>query len=161
MLPLHVFFRTILKREGYCCLSVWLHIHLSSQKCIWLPSFNWNDPKVSKESFTFMRPAQNWESPGFFWTWAIVSFFKYFFLNKLCQIPSSLMSLNNHLLNKHLFCISRFLMPNPPISLGWHKIFHLANLYFFFMFFRLPKESWTVVVQSFKYLFRDLKKRIT
>ena len=47
------FFRTILKREGYCCLSVWLPIHLSSQKRIWLPSFNWNDPKLRIPWFLF------------------------------------------------------------------------------------------------------------
>lgn len=64
------FFRTI--RVGCWSLSLWLSIHLSSQNLIWLPSFNWKDPKFRNASLTFMRPTQKLESLGFLSTWAIV-----------------------------------------------------------------------------------------
>jgi len=46
-------------------------------------------------------------------------------------MSSSLMSLNTHLLSKHLFYKSKFKIPNPPWSLGVHNTSHFVNLYFF------------------------------
>lgn len=46
-------------------------------------------------------------------------------------MPSSLINLNSHLLRRHLFCKSMFLIPSPPTSFGWQMISHLTNLYFF------------------------------
>ena len=68
----------------------------------------------------------------FFVAYPIVLFRRYFLRSICCHMPSSLISLNNHLLNKHLFCISIFCTPGPHMSFGWHMILHLANLYFFF-----------------------------
>jgi hypothetical protein len=47
-----------------------------------------------------------------------------------CQTPSSLISLNSHLLSKLLFFNSKTSIPNPPWSLGRHMMFHLESLYF-------------------------------
>ena len=52
---------------------------------------------------------------------------RYLFLSKICHMPSSLSSLNNPLLSKHLFVIQRYAIPKPPSSFGWHKISNLAR----------------------------------
>jgi hypothetical protein len=41
--------------------------------------------------------------------------------------------LNNHLLSKHLFLISRTSIPRPPWSLGRQMMFHLVGLYFLYV----------------------------
>jgi hypothetical protein len=105
--------------------------HLSSQNWMWTPLLSLNRPKLRNESLTFMRPLQNWESPGFFCTWVIVCDLRYFRLSMVCHSPSSLINLNSHLFNKHIFYISIFWTHNPPWSFGWHMMFHLASLYFF------------------------------
>ena len=47
--------------------------------------------------------------------------------------PSAFMinQLNNGLLRRHLFCISKFVIPNPPWSFGVQIILHMNSLYFF------------------------------
>jgi len=61
-------------------------------------------------------------------------------------MPSSLMSLNTHLLSKHLFCKSKSKIPNPPWFLGVHSTSHFVSLYFFPMSLALPKESRSIVI---------------
>ena len=36
-------------------------------------------------------------------------------------------SASRQVVRKHLFCTSIFRIPRPPMSLGWHGMFHLAN----------------------------------
>jgi hypothetical protein len=55
--------------------------------------------------------------------------FIYLFLNSSCHMPSSFNSLKSHLLNKHLFYMSKLCIPKPPWTFGWHKSFHLTSLY--------------------------------
>jgi hypothetical protein len=43
----------------------------------------------------------------------------YFFLSTSCHKPSSLKSLNNHLLSKHLFWTSKSKIPSPPCTLAY------------------------------------------
>ena len=106
----------------------------------------WNFPKPKNWSFIAIKPIQNWESPAFFCTWLNVLFLRYLFRNKSCHNPSSLTNLNNHLLNKHLFWISRFCIPRPPRSFGWQRIFHFTNLYFFLCWSFCQKKSWSKVL---------------
>ena len=63
--------------------------------------------------------------------WITRFFLRYLFLSICCQMSSSLVSLNNHLLKKHLFWTFKSKTPNPPCSFGLHSISHLDNLYFF------------------------------
>ena len=125
------FFLAMLYREGYCWLRVKLPSHLSSQNLMFSPLFSWKLPKFRNLSLTFIKPDQNCESPGLFWIYAIGLSFMYFLFSRFCQRPSSLISLNNHLLSKHWFWMSKFFMPKPPWSFGWHIMLHLASLYFF------------------------------
>jgi hypothetical protein len=82
-----------------------------------------------KVSLTFIKLFQKCESVGFLTQLPRVLSFMYLFLKRSCHMPSSFNKLNSHLLNKHLFCMSKFCIPKPPCIFGWHKIFHLANLY--------------------------------
>jgi hypothetical protein len=116
------FFRVIKYNEGYSCFKVKSLIHLSSQNLVLLPLLSWNHPKYRKHSLTFIRPLQNWESPSFFCTCAIVYAFKYFFLSIFCHSPSSFINLKSHLLSKHQFCISILRILNSPSYFGWHII---------------------------------------
>ena len=85
------------------------------------PLFSWKLPKLRNLSLIFIKPDQKCESPGLFWTCAIGLSFMYFLFRRFCQRPSSLISLNNHLLSKHWFWMSKFFMPKPPWSFGWHR----------------------------------------
>ena len=109
------FLWTMLNKEGYLSFSGWLPNHLSSQNLIWEPFPTLKDPTFKNWSFTFMSPFQNCESVAFFVTSPKVLFLRYLFLNSDCQIPSSLYSLNNHLLSRHLFCKSKFCIPSPLV----------------------------------------------
>jgi hypothetical protein len=55
------------------------------------------------------------------------------FLISSCHMPSSLQSLKSHLLKRHLFCISKFCTPKPPLSFGRHTKGHFTDLYFFLL----------------------------
>jgi hypothetical protein len=103
---------------------------LSIQKRVWDPSFTLNEPKLMKVSLTFISPFQKWEYVGLLLQLPIVLSFIYLFFNYSCHMPSSFKSLKSHLLNKHLFWISKLCMPRPSWIFGWHIISHLANLYF-------------------------------
>jgi len=61
----------------------------------------------------------------FFSTWVRVLDLRYLFLSICCQMPSSLISLNNHLLKRHLFWTFKSIIPSPPCSFGLHNISHL------------------------------------
>ena len=95
--------RTMLNREGNWDFNVRLPSHMSSQNRICEPSLSKKCPKLRKLSFTPILLVQKYESPGFLLTCPRVLFFRYLFRNNSCQIPSSLHSLNNHLLSRHLF----------------------------------------------------------
>ena len=82
-------------------------------------------------SLTFIRPLQKCESVALRCAWDKVRLARYLRLNNDCHIPSSLRSLYNHLLKRHLLWTSKFKMPSPPTSLGWQITSHLASLYFF------------------------------
>ena len=84
-------------------------------------------PTLKNKSITFFKLVENLVSPGFFSIWVVVLFLLYFLLSKLYHIPSSFTSLKSHLLRSHLLCTSIFRIPRPPMSLGWHGMFHLAN----------------------------------
>lgn len=152
-------YRTMLYRLGYLCWSVKFPNHLSSQNLVACPLLTLNIPLARKRSLTFINPDQKCESPGFLTTCPKVLLPKYFFLKICCHIPSSFNNLNNHLLSKHLFWISMFLIPKPPKSLGWHRIFHLANLYFFFCWSDCQKKSRHQIIQFFKNLPRYFMMR--
>jgi hypothetical protein len=64
---------------------------------------------------------------GFAVTWEMVR--KYLLCKSSCHTPSSMKSLNSHMLSKLLFLNSNTSTPRPPWSLGRQIIFH--NLYFF------------------------------
>jgi hypothetical protein len=66
---------------------------------------------------------------GFLVRLARVLSFMYLLLNSSCHSSSSFNNLKIHLLNKHLFCNSKFCIPKPLWIFGWHKISHLASLY--------------------------------
>ena len=95
--------RTMLNREGNWDFNVRLPSHMSSQNRICEPSLSEKRPKLRNLSFTPIRLVQKYESPGFLLTCLRVLSFRYLFRNNSCQIPSSLHSLNNHLLSRHLF----------------------------------------------------------
>jgi len=61
----------------------------------------------------------------FFSTWVRVLDLRYLFLSICCQMPSSLISLNNHLLKRHLFWTFKSIIPSPPCSFGLRNISHL------------------------------------
>ena len=121
----------ILYKDRYCSLRAKFPSHLSSQNLVWLPLWMLKTERSRKRSFAFIRPDQKCESPGFQWTSPMVLFFKYFFLRRSCQTPSSLTSLYNHLLSKQTFWISRLMIPRPPWSFGKQRISHFNNQYFF------------------------------
>jgi len=83
-----------------------------------------------KSSFTFIRSAQNWESPGLLVTYVRDLEPRYLLRRSCSQMPSLLVSLHSHLLKRHLFWISKFIIPRPPGSLGLHRILHFESLYF-------------------------------
>ena len=56
----------------------------------------------------------------------------YFLLRSCCHTPSSVKSLNSHLLRSAVFFASRSWIPSPHWSFGRHSTLHLASLYFFF-----------------------------
>ena len=133
------FLLSILNNEENLVLSGWLSSQVSIQKRVCEPSLTLNDPNPMKVSLTFIRPFQKWESVGFLEQLPMVLCFRYLFRKRYCHNPSSFINLKSHLLNKHLFCTSKFCMPRPSCILGWHKIFHLANLYF-----RLCYKLWFI-----------------
>ena len=83
-----------------------------------------------KSSFTLIRPAQNWESLGFLVTCVRDLEPRYLLRKNHYQMSSSLVSLNSHLFKRHLFGISKFIIPRPPWSRGLHIILHFKSLYF-------------------------------
>jgi hypothetical protein len=85
----------------YCYFGGLLPIQISSQNLIFAPLLSWNVPNLRKRSFTFMRPAQNYESPCFLCTCPITFPCIYFLLSRSCQIPCSCSNLYHHLLNIH------------------------------------------------------------
>jgi hypothetical protein len=112
------FLLTILYREGNLFIKGSCPIHRSSQNLVWVPDCTLNLPLSNTNFFTSIKLDQKCESPFFFSTWEKVLFFKYFRLRICCHNPSSFNNLKIHLLSKHLFCISRSKMPNPPMLLG-------------------------------------------
>jgi hypothetical protein len=131
VLTVTLFFLTMLYNDGKSVLKGCGVIHESSQKHTWDPSPRSNLPIDRNSSLTFIRPAQNWESLGMYWTWVKVLSLKYLFLSNCCQIPSSFIGLKSHLLRRHLLWTPRFRTPNPPWSFGLHSTFYFVNLYFF------------------------------
>ena len=93
-----------------------------------------------KSSFTFIRSAQNWESPGLLVTYVRDLEPRYLLRRSCCQMPSSLVSLNSHLLKRHLFWISKFIILRPPWSLGLQRILHVESLYFLLFPFPCQKN---------------------
>jgi hypothetical protein len=66
---------------------------------------------------------------------------RYLFCNRCWRhTPYSLSILNSHLLNKHLFLISRNLIPGPCSSFERQIIFHLVNRYFLFVWSLCQKK---------------------
>ena len=126
-----LFFLTILYNAGKREFKGRGLIHESSQNHTWDPSPRSNLPNDRNSSLTFIRPAQNWESPGMYWTWVKVLSLKYLFLSNFYQTPSPFISLKSHFLKKHLLWTPRFRTPNPPWSFGVHTTSHFINLYFF------------------------------
>jgi hypothetical protein len=122
---------SILYRCGYCCFNGLLPVQIYSQNLIFTPLLSWNVPNLRNRFFTFMRPVQNYESPCFLYTCTITFPCIYFLLRRSCQIPCSCSNLYHHLLNKHLFWVSIFIIPIPPCSLGWHNTSYFASRYFF------------------------------
>ena len=54
-----------------------------------------------------------------------------YLLRRSCsQMPSLLVSLHSHLLKRHLFWISKLIIPRPPWSVGLQRILHFESLYF-------------------------------
>jgi len=127
----HFFFLTMLYSAGKIDFSGCDLIHESSQNRTWDPSPRSNLPSERNSPLTFMRLAQNWESPGMYWTYVKVLSLIYLFLSICCQTPSPLIHLKSHLLRRHLLETSKFKTPNPPWSFGVQTTFHLVNLYFF------------------------------
>jgi hypothetical protein len=121
---------TILNNEGNLSLSGLSPNQVSYQNLVWDPSFNLKEPSSIKESLMFIKLFQKWESVGFLTQLPKVLSLIYLFISNSYHMPSSFNNLYSHLLNKHLFWISKFWIPRPPWSLGWHITFHLANLYF-------------------------------
>ena len=111
-------FLTMLYRDGNCFIKGLFPIHKSYQNLTWLPSCTTNRSLSRKSFLTSISPLQNCKSPCLFSTWDKVLFLRYFFLSKFYHRPSSFKSLNNHLLNKHLFCVSKFIISNPPTLFG-------------------------------------------
>jgi hypothetical protein len=98
-----LFLLTISYNDGYLSQKDVLLIHLSSQNLICVPLLSLKDANLKKSSLTFIKPDQKCESPDFLTTFPIVWFFRCLFLKIVCHKPSSFISLNNHLLNKHCF----------------------------------------------------------
>ena len=94
--------QTMLNREGNWDFNVWLPSHMSSQNRIYEPSLSKKCPKLRNLSFTPIRLVKKYESPGFLLNCPRVLSFRYLFSNNSCQIPSSLHSLNTHLLSRQL-----------------------------------------------------------
>ena len=122
---------TRLNKLGYWSLRAEFPNHLSFQNLVCFPLCTLNVIHLRKSYFTDINPDQNYESPDFFSTWVRVLDLTYLFLSISCQMPSSLVSLNNHLLKRHLFCTFKSIILSPPCSFNLHSISHLDNLYFF------------------------------
>ena len=106
------FLLTMLNNEGNLSFSAWFPNQVSVQKQVCEPSFTLKEPKLMKVSF------QKCEFVGLLVQLSNVLSFMYFFLNSSYHKLSSFNSLKSHLLNKHLFCISKLCMPNPPWIFG-------------------------------------------
>jgi hypothetical protein len=126
-----LFFLTILYRARKRDFNGHGLIHASSQNHTWDPSPRSNLPNDRNSSLTFMRPAQNWESPGKYCTCVKLLSLKYLFLSNCCQTRSSLSNLKSHLLRRHLLCTPRFRTPNPLWSFDVQTTSHVVDLYFF------------------------------
>lgn len=118
-------------KAGYCSWSVALPSQLSSQKRIAAPSLMAKNLKWHKCFFATIRPAQKCESLGFQQVQDKAFDPKYFLHRSRCQ-PSSVRSLNSHLLSSAVFLTWRSWIPCPPRSLGRQTTSHLSSLYFFF-----------------------------
>jgi hypothetical protein len=89
--------RTMVYNVEYCSRRVVLPSHWSSQNRICDPSLIDKEPKQKKYFFVAIRLAHKCESPGFHITWDSTFEPTYFLLRSVCQIPSSVRSLNSHL----------------------------------------------------------------
>ena len=113
------FFLAILYRLGYVSLRVWLFNHASSQNLVWFPLARLKWPRLRNWSLTLIKLFQKCEVLLFFIGAPSGFPLRYFLLSRSCHYPSSLLSLNHHLLRRHLFWVSKFTTPRPPCSFGW------------------------------------------
>jgi hypothetical protein len=105
---------------------------MSSQNLTCSPPWRSKRPNFRNWSITPKSLDQNWESPFLHCTCEIVFLVRYVFLIIFYHKLSSLKSINNHLLGRHVLCSLKSFIPRPPCSTGLHIIFHLASLYFLF-----------------------------
>jgi hypothetical protein len=126
--------RTILYNAGYCSLRGQFPNQESFKKHICEPSLIEKVPYRKKNFFVAIRPAKKCESSGFHNTWDSAFEPMYFLLRRVCQTPSSVRSLKNHLPCRAEFLTSRSWTPSPPPpwSLGRQTALYLTSWYFFF-----------------------------
>jgi hypothetical protein len=115
-------------------------------------------PNFMKFALTFIRLAQKCESPVFHWTCTKGLFSKYLLRRICCQVLSAVRRRNSHLLSRAIFLSSRFCIPRPPWSLGWHRILHFAKRYFLLCSSLCQKKSRPKVIQLFMNSFWDFKE---
>jgi hypothetical protein len=84
---------------------------MSSQNFVFPQFLSLKQPVLQKSSFTFIKPFENGESNGCAVIWESVLECRYLLGIISCQTPSSLISLNSHLIVKHLFFSSKLLSP--------------------------------------------------
>ena len=123
-------FLTMLYTCGYCCRKGLFPSQMSSQNLTWEPFFMVKVPNLRKSFFTFIKLAQKWESPFFQWT-CTKGFVPRYLLHRICcHVPYVVNRRYSHLVSKAIFFNSKFCIPKPPCSFGWHRISHLASRYF-------------------------------
>jgi hypothetical protein len=94
---------TILYKAGYYSRSMAFPSHLHSQHRICSPSFIENDLKQKNISSWPLDQPRTRKSPGFQYTCDIVFETIYFLWRRVCQTPTLLISLNNHLTRRTVF----------------------------------------------------------
>jgi hypothetical protein len=152
------FLLAMLYSDGYWSLNEQLPSYLSSQNRICFPSFKRKDPYLRKVSLAFINSDQKWESPNFLSTLPMICPAKYLLRIIACHNLSLFINLNNHLLNRHWFWISRFWISRPPWSLGWHTILCFDNLHFFFWLSFCQKKPRTKVINFFQHAFWNFEE---
>ena len=133
------FFLAILYRLGYVSLRVWLFNHASSQNLVWFPLARLKWPRLRNWSLTLIKLFQKCEVLLFFIGAPSGFPLRYFLLSRSCHYPSSLLSLNHHLLRRHLFWVSKFTTPRPPCSFGWFTCPRCKETFFWF-----PSAAWRI-----------------